>query len=154
MFLVRRNPCGKLEGFSAGIYRRRRLDFARRGVRRKVLRGDARREVLLCDARRFAGLACLDSTAALRRRALAQPGLLTCRPRAMPSASTGTFSVMIEPAATYAPSPTRTGATSAVSLPMKTRLPIFVSCLAIPSKLQVMVPAPMLLSAPIVASPR
>ena len=37
--------------------------------------------------------------------------------------------VMVEPAATYAPSPTRTGATRAESLPMKTRFPMVVGCL-------------------------
>src|SRR5271165_1273165 len=67
------------------------------------------------------------------RRAAAQPGLFAWRPRAMPSAPAGTFSVITEPAATYAPSPMRTGATNAVSLPMKTRLPIVVGCLATPS---------------------
>src|SRR6202030_3680795 len=53
------------------------------------------------------------------RRFRAQPGLFTCRPRASASASAGTFSVSVEPAATYAPFPTRIGATSAVSLPIK-----------------------------------
>ena len=38
--------------------------------------------------------------------------------------------MIIEPAATYAPSPMRTGATNAVSLPMKTRLADFVSYFA------------------------
>src|ERR1700723_589200 len=38
--------------------------------------------------------------ASSRRRAFAQPSLLTCRPRASASASGGTFSVMTEPAAT------------------------------------------------------
>src|SRR6516165_3703264 len=60
------------------------------------------------------------------RRFRAQSGLFTCRPRANASASAGTFSVSVEPAATYAPSPTRIGATSAVSLPIKTRSPMLV----------------------------
>jgi len=34
------------------------------------------------------------------RRAVAQPSLFICRPRAIPSAFGGTFSVMIDPAAT------------------------------------------------------
>src|SRR6185369_398304 len=68
-----------------------------------------------------------------RRFLAAQPGLLDCRPRAMPSPSAGTFSVIVEPAAIYAPSPTRSGATSAELLPIKTRLPIVVGFLAKPS---------------------
>src|SRR5579863_6532864 len=67
------------------------------------------------------------------RRARAHPGLLACLPRATASASGGTFSVITDPAPTYAPSPTRTGATSAVSLPMKARLPMVVACFAAPS---------------------
>ncbi len=61
------------------------------------------------------------------------PGLFTWRPRAKANASAGTFSVITEPAATYAPSPTRTGATSAELLPMKTRLPMAVGFLCTPS---------------------
>src|SRR5580765_8066648 len=70
------------------------------------------------------------SAAANSRRFLeAQPGLFTWRPRAIASASAGTFSVIVEPAATYAPSPTRTGATSALSLPINTLLPMDVGYL-------------------------
>src|ERR1700687_624553 len=82
----------------------------------------------------FAGFFFGFSVAANSRRFLAaQPGLLTWRPRAMPNPSDGTFSVIVEPAAMYAPSPTRTGATSAVSLPMKTLFPIDVGYLWKPS---------------------
>src|ERR1700686_960494 len=70
---------------------------------------------------------CL-AAAICRRRAVAQPGLFTWRPRASASASAGTFLVMTEPAAMYAPSPTRTGATIAESLPTNTRRPITVGC--------------------------
>src|SRR5216683_1679354 len=73
------------------------------------------------------------TVASSRRFFAAQPGLLTWRPRAIPNPSAGTFSVMVEPAAMYAPSPTRTGATRAVSLPMKTLLPIDVGYLWKPS---------------------
>src|SRR5467141_1790589 len=68
-----------------------------------------------------------------RRFFAAQPGLLTWRPRAIANPSEGTFSVMVEPAPMYAPSPTRTGATRAVSLPMKTLFPIDVGYLWKPS---------------------
>src|SRR5437660_10039768 len=71
--------------------------------------------------------------ASSRRFFAAQPGLLTWRPRAIPNPSAGTVSVMVEPAPTYAPSPTRTGATRAVSLPMKTLFPIDVGYLWKPS---------------------
>jgi hypothetical protein len=40
---------------------------------------------------------------------------------------------MIDPAATYAPSPMRTGATSAESLPMNARRPMIVAFLRTPS---------------------
>src|ERR1700687_636051 len=74
------------------------------------------------------------STAANSRRLReAQRGLLTCRPRAMPKPSGGTFSVIVEPAATYAPSPIRTGASRVVSLPMKTPRPMVVGCFPKPS---------------------
>src|SRR5271154_4054530 len=108
--------CVKLELLRAGIYRRRGFVLLRRAV-----------------LRRFEDFVGFFAAASSRRRAFAQPSLLTCRPRASASASAGTFSVITEPAATYAPSPTRTGATSAVSLPMKTPLPIFVSYFATPS---------------------
>src|SRR5579872_692761 len=90
----------------------------------------------------------------LARRAAAQPGLLTWRPRAMARASAGMSSVTVEPAAIYAPSPTVMGATSAESLPTKTRAPMRVGFFLAPSKLQVIVPAPMFESRPMVASPR
>ena len=47
-----------------------------------------------------------------------------------------------------------TGATRAESLPMKAPSSITVGFLVLPSKLHVMVPAPMFTSSPIVASPR
>src|ERR1700730_2202387 len=59
----------------------------------------------------------------------AHPILFICRPRAIPNPSPETFSVMVEPAAINAPSPTRTGATSAESLPIKTLFPMVVGCL-------------------------
>ena len=59
-----------------------------------------------------------------------QPSLLTCLPRAIASAPGGTSSVIVEPAATYAPVPTRTGATSCESLPMNAPSSITVWCLA------------------------
>ena len=55
---------------------------------------------------------------------VARPGLLTCRARPMATASAGTSSVMTEPDAVSASSPTVTGATSMVSDPMKARLPM------------------------------
>src|SRR5258708_5385074 len=71
----------------------------------------------------FAAFFGFSAAANSRRFFAAQPGLLTWRPRAIPNPSDGTFSVMVEPAAMYAPSPTRTGATKAVSLPIKTLFP-------------------------------
>src|SRR6266576_4016285 len=71
--------------------------------------------------------------ASSRRFFAAQPGLLTWRPRAIPNPPAGTFSVIVEPAAMYAPSPIRPGATSAVPLPMKTLFPIDVGYLWKPS---------------------
>jgi hypothetical protein len=78
----------------------------------------------------FFGFSTAESS---RRFFAAQPGLLTWRPRAIPNPSEGTFSVIVEPAAMYAPSPTRTGATRAVSLPMKTLFPMDVGYLWKPS---------------------
>src|SRR5208283_535793 len=60
-------------------------------------------------------------------------GLFTCLPRAIPSASAGTLSVIAELAATYAPSPIFTGAIKMESLPMNTRFPIVVGYFAKPS---------------------
>src|SRR5208283_1031709 len=71
--------------------------------------------------------------ASSRRFLLAHPGLFTCLPRAIPSASAGTLSVIAELAATYAPSPIFTGAIKMESLPMNTRFPIVVGCFAKPS---------------------
>ena len=62
-----------------------------------------------------------------------RPGLTAWRPRAIASASSGTSSVITLPAATSARAPTRTGATKAVSLPMKAPSPISVRCFATPS---------------------
>src|SRR5260370_9417842 len=82
------------------------------------------------------------SAACSRRFFAAQPGLLIWRPRAIPNPCGGTFSVMVEPAAIYAPSPTRTGATRALSLPIKTLFPIDAGHLLKPSKLRVILPTP------------
>src|SRR3954453_16009718 len=95
------------------------VDFVRRDF---ALRGGLREALLSAFA-----------AANSRRFLAAQPGLFDCRPRAMPSPSAGTFSVIVEPAAIYAPSPSRRGATSAELLPMKTRLPISVGFLTNPS---------------------
>src|SRR5438445_7450391 len=55
----------------------------------------------LGDAFRFSlrGGFCLAAAAISRRRAAAQPGLFTWRPRAMASASGGILSVIVDPAA-------------------------------------------------------
>src|SRR5450759_4814380 len=74
-----------------------------------------------------------DADASSRRFFDAQPILFIWRPRAIPNPSAGIFSVMVEPAATYAPSPTRTGATRVESLPIKALLPIMVGFLWKPS---------------------
>src|SRR6266852_8354279 len=78
----------------------------------------------------FPGLA---SDASSRRRFAAHPGLFTCRPRAIPKPSAGTLSVIVEPAAIYAPLPIRTGAIRAESLPINTLFPIVVGNLWKPS---------------------
>ena len=62
-----------------------------------------------------------------------QPSLLTCLPRAIASASAGTSFVIDDPAATYAPLPTRTGAMSCVSLPMNAPSSMTVGCFVVPS---------------------
>src|SRR6516165_2936129 len=67
------------------------------------------------------------------RSSAARPGLSICRPRAIDSASAETSLVTTLPAATIAPSPTVTGATSAVFEPIKTPSPIIVRCLLKPS---------------------
>src|SRR6185503_21381010 len=68
--------------------------------------------------------------------------------------SGGTSLVTTEPAPVTDLAPTRTGATSIVSDPTLTSSSIIVSCLFLPSKLHVTVPAPMFVRSPIVASPR
>jgi len=75
---------------------------------------------------RFAGFSAAANS---RRFFAAQPGLLTWRPRAIPNPSEGTFSVIVDPAAMYAPSLMRTGATSVESLPMKALFPMVVGYL-------------------------
>ncbi len=64
---------------------------------------------------------------------VAKPCLLTWRARATAIALSGTSCVMTEPEAVIAPAPTRTGATSIVSEPMKARAPISVRCFITPS---------------------
>src|SRR5258708_19693197 len=81
----------------------------------------------------FLGDLRLEAVAISRRFFVAQPFLLTCLPRAIPRDSGGTFSVIAEPAAMYAPSPILIGATSTESLPTKTRLPMVVWSLFTPS---------------------
>src|ERR1700691_1388794 len=108
-------PHSKPVIFESRSDHRRDFDFGRR-------RGLPGRDDFRARLRGFA----FEARAISRRRAAAHPGLLTWRPRARASASAGKFSVMVETAAKYAPWPTRTGATSAVSLPMKTLLPILV----------------------------
>src|ERR1700747_933374 len=66
------------------------------------------------------------AAASSRRFFAAQPFLLICWLRATPKDSAGTFFVIAEPAAIYAPSAILTGAISTESLPTKTRLPIVV----------------------------
>src|SRR5205814_972427 len=66
------------------------------------------------------------------RIAAARPGLSTCCPRAIVSASAGTSRVTTLPAATIAPAPTVTGATSAVFEPMNAPSPIIVRNLLTP----------------------
>src|SRR5687767_11898794 len=67
------------------------------------------------------------------RRLAAHPGLVTWRPREITRESFGTFSVTVVPAAITDPSPTVTGATNCVSLPMKTPSWTIVSAFRIPS---------------------
>ena len=55
------------------------------------------------------------------------------RVRAMARESAGTSSVMVLPAAVYAPSPTRTGATRLVLQPMNAWSPMTVRNLLVPS---------------------
>src|SRR5262249_59237600 len=67
------------------------------------------------------------------RKALAQPAISFCLPRATASASAATSLVITEPPPLIAPSPILTGATSAVSEPMKAPAPISVTDLVKPS---------------------
>src|SRR5207245_810506 len=69
-------------------------------------------------------------------------------------APSGTSLVTTEPAPVRAPLPSLTGATSMVSTPTNAPSPISVRFLLVPSKLAVIVPAPMLASAPRSVSPR
>src|SRR5665213_1265609 len=69
-------------------------------------------------------------------------------------APSGTSLVTTEPAPVRDPLPSLTGATSIVSTPTKAPSPISVRFLLTPSKLAVMVPAPMLASSPRSVSPR
>ena len=72
--------------------------------------------------------------AALRlRMSDAMPCRVTCLERPTESASASTSWVTVLPAPTMAPSPTRTGATSAVFEPMKAPAPMSVRCLRAPS---------------------
>src|SRR5207253_8041638 len=78
----------------------------------------------------------------------AYPSTLLWRWRAIPSAPSGTSSVMTDPAPVYALAPTRTGATKAVSTPVFTSSPITVRCLRRPSQFAVMFPAAMCARSP------
>ena len=70
------------------------------------------------------------------------------------SLDSGTSLITTEPAPVEALAPTVTGATNRVSHPINAPGSIRVLCLFIPSKLQVIVPAPIFTSDPIVASPK
>src|SRR5439155_19003258 len=59
----------------------------------------------------------------------AYPSTFSCFGRAIPSAPSGTSSVITDPAPVYAPSPTRTGATKELFTPVLARFPISVRCL-------------------------
>src|SRR5690606_4038281 len=72
------------------------------------------------------------ATFAFRRAT--QPSLLSCGVRERARAPGGTSETTVVPAPTYAPSPTRTGATSCVSEPMKTSRPTSVRSLFTPSR--------------------
>jgi len=63
----------------------------------------------------------------------AQPSRFFCGTRVTASAPSGTSRVIVEPAPTYAPAPTVTGATNWLSLPMNAPAPIEVRCLRSPS---------------------
>ncbi len=78
------------------------------------------------------------------RKRLAQPAMPFCSLRSKARLSASTSRVITEPAPTIAPAPITTGATRAVLEPMKAPSPISVRCLPKPSKLQVIVPAPIL----------
>src|SRR3546814_6874484 len=78
-------------------------------------------DLALCLLLLCAAAFCLPRS--LRKRAAA-PSRFCCGLRSTARASAGTSSVMVLPAATIAPSPTLTGATSAVLLPMKAPAPM------------------------------
>ena len=68
-----------------------------------------------------------------KRPPQARRGRFFCLPRAMPISPSGISLVMTEPAPMSVSAPTRTGATSAVLLPMKARSPMRVWNLFLPS---------------------
>ena len=84
---------------------------------------------------------CRASSAASAARAVfvparlraTQPGTLRCRLRPTASSPTPTSPVIVEPAATYAPSATATGCTSTESLPMNEYRPTVLADLVSPS---------------------
>ena len=90
---------------------------------------------LWCGARSGAGFAAAATGALAARVRLraTQPATSCCGTRESTSAPGGTSRVTVVPAPTYASSPTDTGATSCVSLPICTRAPIVVRCFAKPS---------------------
>src|SRR5438046_810547 len=81
----------------------------------------------------FFGVFFWSALASSRRFFAAQPFLLIWWLRATPNDSAGTFLVIAEPAAIYAPSAILKGAISTESLPTNTRLPMVVWCLFTPS---------------------
>src|SRR5438552_9278513 len=87
---------------------------------------------------------------------LASTGFLRIALAGTPTAvaPSGTSFVTTEPAPVRAPLPSLTGATSIVSTPTNAPSPISVRFLSAPSKLAVIVPAPMLASSPRSVSPR
>src|SRR4029450_11865902 len=75
---------------------------------------------------------------------LVYPSMFSCSGREIPRAPGGTSRVITDPAPVYAASPTFTGATNAVSTPIRTWSPITVRCLRNPSQFAVIDPSPML----------
>ena len=82
------------------------------------------------------------------RRLSAAPGFTVCRARPNANALSGILAVMVEPAATTALLPIVTGATSVVLDPTNALSPMFVEFFDAPLKLQVIVPAPILVRDP------